>query len=139
MKLFKKILRVILIVLTIFLSLTAVLGGIGLLVNLNAPPVEMLIGSPFKDYTIPGLSLSLLAGGSALVAVTLLFRKNKFALLFSTTAGVVIMVFEFVEVLVIGSPAGIARILQIVYFGTGTAIVVASMGSWFLNLLSLQK
>jgi len=136
MKLFKNILYVALIMLAIFQSISTILGGIALVANIISMPLELLQGSPFKDYTIPGLSLSLLAGGSTLYAVILLFRKSKFAILFSTTAGVVMMFFEFVEVLVIGSPAGIARALQIVYFGSGTAIVVASMGTWFLDLQS---
>jgi hypothetical protein len=134
MKLFKNVLYSALIVLVIFQSISTILGGIALLANIIAMPVELLQGSPFKDYTMPGLALSLLAGGSSLFASVLLFRKSKFAILFSTTAGVVMMFFEFIEVLVIGSPAGIARTLQIVYFGTGTAIVVASMGTWFLDL-----
>jgi len=37
---FKKILYIILIVLTSFLALTDFLGNIGLVANLNAPPVE---------------------------------------------------------------------------------------------------
>ena len=44
------------------------------------------------------------------------------------------MFFEFVEVMIIGSPAGIVRTLQIFYFGLGTAITIASMGTWFLDL-----
>jgi len=136
MKLFRNILYIALIVLTIFQSISTVLGGIALIANVISMPVELLQGSPFRDYTVPGLALSLLAGGSALFAVILLLRRSKFSILFSTTAGVVMMFFEFVEVLVIGSPAGIARTLQIVYVGTGTAIVVASMGVWFLDLQS---
>ena len=136
MKLFRSTLYIILIILTIFQAISTVLGGIALLANIISMPVELLRGSPFKDYTIPGLSLSLLAGGSALFAAILLFRKSKFSILFSTTAGVVMMFFEFVEVLVIGSPAGAAWTLQIIYFGTGTAIVVAAMGIWFLDLQS---
>ncbi len=136
MRLFRNILYVVLTVLVIFQSISTILGGIALLANVISMPVELLRGSPFKDYTIPGLALSLLAGGSALFAAILLFRKSKFSILFSTTAGVVMMFFEFVEVLVIGSPAGIARALQIIYFGTGTAIVVVSMGVWFLDLQS---
>jgi len=136
MKLFRNILYIALIVLTIFQSISTVLGGIALIANVISMPVELLQGSPFRDYTVSGLALSLLAGGSALFAVILLLRRSKFSILFSTTAGVVMMFFEFVEVLVIGSPAGIARTLQIVYFGTGTAIVVASMGVWFLDLQS---
>ena len=129
-----KPIHALLIVLNIFLALTAFAGGIQLIEGTYAPSVEMLEGSIFKDYTIPGLSLGLIVGGSALFATTLLFRKSKYALLFSTTAGVIIMFFEFVEILAIGSPAGIARTLQIFYFGLGTVIVVTSMGAWFMDL-----
>ena len=58
----KNITRILLIVLAFFLALTAFAGGIGLLAGLNAPPVELLKGSPFSDYTIPGLSLFVLVG-----------------------------------------------------------------------------
>lgn len=134
MKLLRKTLYTILVVLTIFLALTALVGCIQLVEGTYAPSVEMLNGSVFKDYTIPGLALGLIVGGSAIFAAVLLIRKSKFAVLFAVTAGIIIMFFEFVEVLVIGSPAGIARTLQIFYFGTGTAICVASMGRWFLDL-----
>ena len=134
MNLISKIIRVILIVFTFFLSLTAFLGGVALLAGLNAPPVEMLQGSPFQGWTIPGLALALIVAGSALFAAILLLRKSKYALLFAATAGVIIMFFEFVEALIIGSPAGVARTLQIFYFGLGTVIVVAAMGAWYLEL-----
>lgn len=134
MKTFKTFLHVALIILTIFLALTALAGCIQLVEGTYAPPVEMLNGSIFKNFTIPGLALGLIVGGSAAFATVLLFRKSKFSILFAATAGIIIMFFEFVEVMVIGSPAGVARALQIVYFGTGTAIVIASMGTWFLDL-----
>jgi len=65
----------------------------------------------FKDSSVPGLALFFIVGGSALFATILLYRKSKFAVLFSATAGIIIMFFEFVEVMIIGSPAGIARTL----------------------------
>jgi hypothetical protein len=136
MNLIAKVLRVILIVLTLFLTVTAFLGGIALLAGLNAPPVAMLQGSPFHNWTIPGLGLALIVAGSALFAAILLLRKSKYALLFAATAGVIIMFFEFIEALVIGSPVGAARVMQISYFGLGTLIVVAALGMWFLELLS---
>jgi hypothetical protein len=138
MKLAAKILRIILIVLTFFLALSAFGGGIGLLAKLNSPPVDYLQGSPFKDFTLPGLSLFVLVGGSALLDAILLLRKSKFALLSAATAGTIIMFFEFIEGLVIGSDPGVARALQVIYFETGTAIMVASMGAWFIDLLSLK-
>jgi hypothetical protein len=136
MKRFEKSIHVTLIVLTIFLALTALAGCIQLLEGTYVPPVEMLNGSVFKDYTFPGLALGLIVGGSAAFAAVLLIRKSKFAVLFATTAGIVIMFFEFVEILIIGSPAGVARNLQIFYFGLGTAIVIVCMGAWFTELQS---
>lgn len=134
MSLLRKTIYTILVVMILSLALTTALGGIALAANIIKMPVSLLLGSPFIDYTIPGLALALLVGGSALFAGVLLLRKSKFALLFANTAGVMIMFFEFVEVLVIGSPVGIARTLQILYFGLGTLIVIASMGIWFLDL-----
>jgi hypothetical protein len=131
----RRILWIVVIVLNIFLALTAFLGGIGLLAGINAPGVEQLQSSPFKDYTIPGLSLSVIVGGSALLAAILLIRKSRFAVLCSIGAGIIIMFFEFVEVLVIGSPPGIALILQLLYFGLGTVIAAVSIGVGFIDLL----
>ncbi len=135
----KKITLSILMILTGFLALTTFLGGIGLIANWIAMPVEMLQGSPFSSYLIPGLALSIIVGGSALLATILLIRRSKFGLLFATTAGIIIMFFEFVEVLVIGSPAGVARTLQIIYFGLGTLITIAALGSWFIELLNQKE
>jgi hypothetical protein len=95
----------------------------------------MLSGSPFKDFTIPGLALGILVGGSALFAAILSIRRNKFATLSCIAAGLIIMFFEFIEMLVIGSPAGPARFMQIFYFGMGTIIIAASMAAWFFELL----
>ena len=136
MKLIRNTLHITLIVLTIFLALTAIPGGVALMANFYVPPVHMLAGSMFKNFTVPSLSLALIVGGSALVAAILLFRRNKFDILSSATAGIIIMFFEFIEMLVIGSPAGPARFMQILYFGLGTAIVAISIGTWFLDLRS---
>jgi hypothetical protein len=130
-----KVISIALIVLNIFLAATAFLGGIGLLAGFNAPGVEELQGSIFKDYTIPGLSLFVIVGGSASLAAVLLIRKSRFALLFSIGAGIIIMVFEFVEVLAIGSPPGIAFVLQLFYFGLGTLVAALSIGAGFIDLL----
>ena len=102
-------LRVTLILLTAFLALTAFAGGIGLLTGWNAPPVEDLGDSPFKDFTLPGLALFVLVGGAALLACVLLIRRSRWAAPVAAGAGLSIMFFEFVEILVIGSPPGIAR------------------------------
>ena len=132
----RKILYITLEILVIFLALTAFLGGIMLLANIYPPPVELLQGSPFKDYTIPGLALSLIVGGSALFAAILLFRTSRFAVMSAATSGVIIMFFEFVQVIIIGSPAGASCFMQILYFGLGTLILIVSMGIWYLDILA---
>lgn len=134
MALLRKILYSTLSILTGFLALTGFAGGLGLIFNWNAPPVEQLGNSVFTSYTVPGLALFLLVGGGALFATILLIRRNKYGLLFANTAGIIILFFEFVEVLVIGSPAGVARALQIFYFGVGTLITIFATGVWFIDL-----
>jgi hypothetical protein len=139
MKTLGKIITVSLIVLTLFLAIPAILGGISLLIGFGAPPVEMLQGSLFNNWIIPSLALMLIVGGSALFAAILLLRKSKYALLASTTAATIIMFFEFVEALTIGSPAGVAFTLQVLYFGVGTLMIVLAMGAWFLELRAESK
>jgi hypothetical protein len=85
--------------------------------GLNAPPATDLHGSIFKDFTIPGLTLFVLVGGGALLAAILLLRKDRFGTICAAASGLAIIFFEFVEVLVIGAPPGIARTLQIFHFG----------------------
>jgi hypothetical protein len=136
MKAIIKTIRVILIGLTLFLSLTGILGGAALMANFYAPPLDYLAGSIFKSFVLPGLALSVVVGGSALLAAILLLRKSSYGVLAAAAAGTIIMFFEFVEVMVIGSPAGPARIMQVFFFGLGTGIVALSMGTWFLALRS---
>ena len=129
----QKLACILLIVLAIFLSLSAFGGGIGLLTGWNAPPVQDLGDSVFDDYTVPGLSLFVLVGGSALLSAILLIRRHPFALPVTAAAGLAVMFFEFVEILVIGSPPGIARTLQIVYFGVGALMNATCIGLWLLD------
>jgi hypothetical protein len=117
-------LRAALIVLVAFLALTAIAGGVALLAGVIAPPVEMLGGSPFGSYLIPGLALLFVVGGSALAATVMLVRGHPRGVAAAVVAGAMIIGFEIVEVLVIGSPAGVARNLQVFYFSLGGLILV---------------
>jgi hypothetical protein len=135
MRRFRKIIRVILIIFTCFLSLTSILGGVALMTGFNSPPISQLEGTIFNSYLIPGLVLFVVVGGSSLLATILLIHKSRFSSLFSAATGIVIMFFEFIEVLMIGSPHGIARNLQIFYFGLGTLIAVFSICLWYIDIL----
>jgi hypothetical protein len=135
MKKLRKVLYVILILLTGFLGIGAILGGIALMANFYAPPVEMLAGSIFPSFFLPGLALTVLVGGSGLAATILLIRKHAFGVLIALTAGIIIMFFEFIEVLVIGMQAGPSQFMQVFYFMLGTLICVFAMGICGIDLL----
>jgi hypothetical protein len=135
----RKILRILLIVLTGFLGIPAILGGIALMRNLYAPPVDMLQGSPFTSFFLPGLALSVIVGGSALTAMILLIRRHPFGVLVALTSGIIIMFFEFIEVMVIGMPAGVSQFMQVFYFMLGTLICVVSVSILGIDQLRLNK
>jgi hypothetical protein len=128
--LIKRVEHIVLIVLNTFLAVTAVAGGVGLLTGAMKPSLEPLRGSPFSSYTIPGLALLVMVGGSALVATVLLLRRHAWGVLASGVAGVIIMGFEIVEVLVIGSEPGLARNLQVFYFTLGLLIAGLATAMW---------
>jgi hypothetical protein len=50
-----KRIRIALVVLEVFVALGAVAGGIGLLTGAIPVSLDALQGSPFVDYTVPGL------------------------------------------------------------------------------------
>jgi hypothetical protein len=112
----------------VFLALTTFAGGIGLLTGLNAPPLETLQGSPFPDYTIPGLALCLVVGGASLVAAVLMSSHHPLGPLAYVLTVLVIIAFEAVEIWVIGSPAGVARALQVFYLSLGSFIIALAVG-----------
>ena len=117
--------RIVLLTLTIFLSVSAILGGVGLLTGTNAPPLSFLQNSVFATYVIPGLALLVLVGGSGALAAVLLLRADPRAWLAALAAALIIIVFECVEIAVVGSPEGLGRALQIFYFSVG--IVIGSL------------
>jgi hypothetical protein len=134
-----KLIRVILIILEAFLAVTAVAGGIGLISGSLNPGLALLKGSPFNDYTIPGLALAILVGGGATVATILMIRRHPWAVYSCALSGGVIMFFEIVEVLVVGSDPGIARNLQMFYFGYGLVLVLLAAGVWLSSRRELAN
>lgn len=85
-----------------FLGVTAVLGGLALLLGWLGMPMDLLADSPFGSYTIPALILIVLVGGSAALAAALMLRRPAWGVVASGLAGLVLLVFEAVELVVIG-------------------------------------
>ncbi len=135
-----KALRITIFVLVIFGALTTLAGGIGLLTGTIAPPIEWLQGSPFIDYTIPGLALAIIVGGSMSLAAVTILTGREIGVLASGFAGLVMMIFEIVEAVVIdrygGNWLSIALSMQVFYFALGLAIFVLSAMLWMTEFRS---
>jgi hypothetical protein len=135
-----KAMRITIFVLVVFGALTTLAGGIGLLTGAIAAPLDWLEGSPFIDYTIPGLALAIIVGGSMLLAAATIFTGREIGVLASGLAGLAMMLFEIVEVAVInrvvGSWLSVALSLQVFYFALGLAIFVLAATLWMTEFRS---
>ncbi len=97
-------LRITLVVIEIFVGVWAVIGGVGLVtgtIGFLQMPVKYLQGTPFSDYTIPGLLLLFAVGGSSLFAAATILSSREVGVLASALAGVILIGFEAVEVAII--------------------------------------
>jgi hypothetical protein len=124
-----KVIRIALLVLETFIWTSALAGGIAILQGAVfgfVLPRAWLAGTPFSDYTIPGLALVIVVGGSALLAAATVFIEREWAVLVSVLAGLLMAGFEVVEAVSIDSKFGDALPtflgLQLVYFVLGLAI-----------------
>ncbi len=112
-----------------FLALTAIPGGVALIAGIGAPPRGLLAGTPFSSFVVPGFVLLLVVGGGAGASAMLTLRRHRLASFASLGTGLIIMTFEFVEVLTIGTPTGAGLVMQILYFALGAALVLISAGA----------
>ncbi len=103
---------------------TAVGGGIALMTGLEGDrfPLELLQGTPFSSYVIPGLILTVAVGGSATVAAALLLRNPGIGALASVLAGIVLMGWIMGEVLILNQTAARSWV-EAIYFAVGLTMV----------------
>ena len=122
-----------LLIIQVFVALTAFAGGAALIVgSVNpdfslaiVPPPEYLQGSPFDSYVLPGIILALVLGGVHLVAFSMLLRRHRWAHFAAAAAGFDALIWIFVQMVYIPfSP------LQAVYFLAG----IAELGFLLLGL-----
>jgi hypothetical protein len=88
-----------LIVVSIFSALSALGGGVGMVVADGlSMPKSMLADTPFSTFTIPGLILALVVGGTQAGAVWLLLARRRSALLWSAVAGFGMLIWIVTEI-----------------------------------------
>ena len=129
-----KVMRITTFVLLVFGALTTIAGGIGLMTGMIQTPSEWLQGSPFVDYTVPGLALAIIVGGSMLFAAATILTRREIGVLAAAFAGLAMIIFEIVEIAVVdrftGSSLLIAASLQAFYLALGLAVVGLASALW---------
>jgi len=135
-----KIVRIAIFVLAVLGALTAFAGGVGILTGAITFPLEFLQGTPFIDYTIPGLALAIIVGGSFLFAAATILTGSEVGVLASALAGLFMIGFEVVEIAVVDRFGGnvllIAVVLQAIYFVLGLAIFGLATYLWMAEYRS---
>jgi hypothetical protein len=97
----KRFIQIILLIVTSFVALTSIGGGIAILTGIDKFPIEWLDGTPFKSFVIPAILLLILVGGSAsLAAINVLF-KRKYAHRCSFISGIFLIGYILVEILIL--------------------------------------
>ena len=119
--------RIGLLILNGFVAISAIAGAIWVVPTM---PMEWIKYGPFTDWTIPAIALGAVGVFAAVTFVALLWRPWLGALL-SILAGVAMVVFELVEIGVVGwtlsdpTLSGFQKSLQVVYLiiGSGQALL----------------
>jgi hypothetical protein len=121
-----KIVHIVIFVLEAFIALTAIVSGVAILTGGLQMPLELLRSTPFSDYTIPGLLLAIVVGGSSLVAATTVFIHREFVVLLSVAAGLIMAGWITVQVAMLG----LVSWLQVLYFVLGVLIFGLAAYLW---------
>ena len=136
-------LRITIGVITGFIALTAIGGGIALLSGAEGSrfPLEWLQGTPFKDYTIPALLLTIAVGGSSLVSCIAIFRNFKKSSVLSIIAGSIMVGFIVVEVLILKQVPPGPTPIEKMYFILGFITILLAGFLWLKEkgILLLKK
>ena len=113
-----RLVRRLLIAVGIFNAVSAVGGGIGLLIPGSLGiPLSLIAGSGFTSYFWPGILLILVIGGSQCAAVISELRTAGTAAFWTSFAGFAMIIWIFVEMAVMGGYS----VLHGIYFAAGVA------------------
>lgn len=118
-----------------FMALTAIQGAIFVVPTMPRSVLHQGVLALFPDFTIPALALGLLCGGSALVAFVAVLVRPKLGALASIVAGIFMIVFELIEIVVVGftpvqTPDQFPAWLQVIYLVVGGAMVILGARLW---------
>lgn len=95
--------RIALAVIEAVVGLGAIGGGLAILTGAFDQwfSLAWLAGTPFSDYTIPGLVLLVVVGGGMLLGAATQFIQREWVVLLSAALGLILLGWEVVEVAII--------------------------------------
>jgi hypothetical protein len=138
--------RIALLAIAAFIATSAIEGGVAVLGGVvfgYKLPLSWLAGTPFNDYTIPGLALAVVVGGSALLAAATIFIHREWAVFVSALAGLMMTGYLAVEIVSIDSKLGealpTALAVQLFYFVLGVALIGLGGFLWMLDYRSSRR
>jgi len=125
--------KTLLFILLCFIAITATVSGILMISQpdgsiLNLKP-ELLSGSPFSNYLVPGILLACIVGAVNLVAAFLNMMRHRHRYNAAIAGGAVIITWILVQVMMIGT----IHWLHILYFSAGALVILGAYqlkGRW---------
>jgi hypothetical protein len=126
--------RLTLVVLEAFVALTSIACGIGLAVGAVQLPLAWLAGTSFSDYTLPGLIMAVVVGGSSFLAAELIRVGRSGDVVASILAGLFLLGCEVAEVAMLDRNLGnwlpLALGFQAIYSTFGLSILGLAVFLW---------
>ncbi len=114
---------------SVFVALTAVIGGITLAMGVDKFPAEWLVGTAFRSYLIPGIILAVVVGGSAVAAVIATLRSADASTLTSMLASLILLGWLLGERLILPRAAFPPNFqwLENIYIAAGLLMLVPAL------------
>jgi hypothetical protein len=125
--------KTLLFILVSFIAVTSTLSGILMISKPNGEilnlPINLLEGTPFKDFLVPGLLLTIIVGGVNLLAVFYNIQRHPNRYNWAITGGIVIIGWIISQMLLIRT----LHWLHFIYVGIGFLIILIAYqlkGKW---------
>lgn len=119
-------------VLQVLIGIGAIPAGLLLVIDpsgeMMSMPLDMLTGSPFPSFLIPGIFLLTINGIGSIIGAILTFRRHRWAGLVAMGLGAFLVAWIIIQVWVVKPPI---HWLQGLYFVLG--MVALALGWWIVD------